>query len=63
MTLAKSQKALRMGVGKRSEQDGVYNTEDGGIGADAERESENRDNGEARFFEQHSRAKAEILND
>ncbi len=43
---------LLMGEGERAEQDGVNNAEDGDVGADAERESENRDDHEAWIFGQ-----------
>src|SRR2546426_8689417 len=45
----------------RSEQDLVEKSEDGRVGADAERQSEDGDDGESGTLEQHPRAIAQVL--
>ena len=42
--------ARRIFVGERAEQDRVYDAEDRGVCADAERESNDRDDGEGRML-------------
>ncbi len=43
-----------------AQQQGVGRAEDGGVGADAERQGEHRDGGEARILAQHARAEAQV---
>ena len=50
-----------MRVGKRLQQDGVDQAEDGGAGSDAERESENRDGSEAGIFAEHAESETDVL--
>ena len=47
--------------GKRAEQDAVNDAEGGDVGADAEGQRENRDQGEAGSLEQHAAGVAHIL--
>jgi hypothetical protein len=51
----------RVSYGYRTQKDGVDETEDGGVGADAECESEHGDGGEARRFAQHAEGVANVL--
>ena len=60
VVLLDGDKALGIGVGKRAQQHAVDDAEDGGVGADAERESEYGDDGESRRFSQHSQRVAKI---
>jgi hypothetical protein len=50
-----------MGIGKRLEQDGVHDAEDGCVRADAEGKRDNSDRGEAGRSAQHAQAVADIL--
>src|SRR5690349_16891313 len=52
------------GIGKRKgpQEHGVDDAEDGGVGADAERERDRRDDAQARRFHQHAQAKFDVLN-
>src|SRR5207244_7464955 len=56
-----SHQTLGILIGKVSQKDGIYNAENGGVGADAEGKSENRNGGEAGFVGQHAQAEAQIL--
>ena len=47
--------------GQGMQEDGVDDGEDGGVGADAESEGENRNDGKARTFLQHAHATAQVL--
>src|SRR5258706_6112181 len=51
---------LRIGKGERPQQDGVDDAEDGGVGADTDRQAEHGDDGETRALEQHPEGKAKI---
>ncbi len=51
----KANKLLRVRHGQVAQHESVEQTENGGVGADAERESENGDGGESRRFAQHER--------
>src|SRR5438874_515227 len=48
-------------VGKRNQENSVHETEDGGVGADAEGESENRDRGKAGRLAEHAESEAKVL--
>ncbi len=50
-----------VGVWKRLEKNSVDDTEDCGVGADAEGEREDRDRGEAGIFAQHAEGETKIL--
>src|SRR4029077_2893444 len=52
---------LRIGIGQRIEEHAVDDGEDGGVGADAEGKSEDRDEGEPGILAQRARAVAQIL--
>jgi hypothetical protein len=47
--------------GQGAEQDGVYDAEDRGIGADAEGKGKDGDDGEAGRFCEHAQGKSEVL--
>ena len=51
---------LRVPDGKIAEQHGIYYGEDGGVGADSERESEDGDCRESGRFAQHAEGEAQI---
>src|ERR1043165_5941759 len=53
------------GIGKRQrpQEHGVDDAEDGGVGADAERERDRRDDAQAGRLHQHAQAKLYVLND
>ena len=46
---------------ERAEDDGIDDAEDGGVGADAERECQDRDDGKGRIFAESAEGVAEIL--
>src|SRR5690242_17361661 len=48
-------------IRKRVDEHSVYNGENGGIGADAKRESENGDGCEAGVLSEHARAETQVL--
>ena len=52
---------VRFGKRERLEQDRVDHAEDGGVRADPERESEDRDDGEARFFDELAQGVAKVV--
>ena len=52
--------AMRFADGERAKQDGINQAKDGGVGADAECESEDRDRGEAGRFAEHAEGEAAI---
>ena len=54
-------KLIRMRIGKRAKEDGIDDREDGGIGADAEGESKNRDKSKARRLAESSQRVADVL--
>ncbi len=53
--------ALGVRIRERLEEHSVDDAEDGGAGADAEREGEYGDDGEARRFREHSQAILQVL--
>ena len=53
-------KLLRLAIGKRPQQHAVHHRENGGVGADAEREREHRYGGEAGILAQHAQTIANI---
>jgi hypothetical protein len=52
---------LRIGIGQRLQQDGIDDTEDGGIGADSQGEREQRHGGERGALDQPPKSVANIL--
>ena len=52
---------IRVGIRQRSPQHRVDNAEDGGVGADAERQRHQRDNREARLADEHPQAEPDVL--
>ena len=46
---------------ERTQENAVDQAEDGGVGADAEAERDDRDGGEAFVLQQHSQAVADVL--
>jgi len=54
---------VRIGIGERPEEQRVDDAEDGGVGADAERERGNGDEGESRRADQEARRVAEVLDE
>ena len=52
--------AAGIGVGERAQEHAVNHAEDGGIGADAQRDGENNDGGEAGTFGERARAVAQV---
>jgi hypothetical protein len=49
-----------LGVGQRPQKDGIDDAEDGGVGPDAEREGQQRDQCEARLFCKRAQGVAKI---
>src|SRR5215469_112969 len=58
---AQDDELLRMRHRQVAQQDLIGQREDGGVGADAQGESENGDGGEARRFSEHAKSEAQIL--
>ena len=63
MSFPEGEEAAGMGVGKRLEEDAVDDSEDGGIGADAEGEREDGDGGEGRILAQAADGVAHVLHE
>jgi hypothetical protein len=59
--LAEREHVVGRGVRQRPPQDSVDDTEDGGVGADAEREREQCHGGESWLAAQHARAEGDVL--
>jgi hypothetical protein len=51
---------LGLRIRERTEEDGVDDTENGGVGADAEGEGENGDGGESGIFAEYAEGKADV---
>jgi hypothetical protein len=56
-----SDKPIRTGIGQRTEQDSMDDAEDGGVGADAEREGADDDRGEARCAPERAHRESGVL--
>ena len=54
-------KAISTGIRQRSEQHGMDDAEDGGVGADAEREGAHHDRGEPRRAHERARRESRVL--
>ncbi len=54
-------KAIRTGIRQRAEQHGMDDAEDGGVGADAERERADDDSGEPRRAHERARRESGVL--
>ena len=61
LRLGHDHESVGLGIRERPEQDRVDHAEDGGVRADAEREGENGDEGEARRFAQLAKSEAKII--
>jgi hypothetical protein len=59
--LVNADEAIGLGRGKRAQEQAVQNAEDGGVQANAKRDRQDQDGGEARGFPQHPQRKAKIL--
>ena len=53
----------RVFVGQGAQQDAVQNAEHGGVGADAQRQRQDRDGGEARALAQNAGGEAHVVDD
>ncbi len=59
--IADRDETIRIGIRKRTQQDGVHDGEDRGVRADAERQREDGRGGEAGCAPQHAQAVADVL--
>ena len=59
--LNEQDEAIGFGEGERAKEQAVDDGEDGGVRADAERQGEDRDGGEARRLSQGPKTEAEVL--
>ena len=59
--LKKDHQLILLGEGQRPKEHAVNDAEDGGVGADAESESEDGDDGEAGAFDEEAEGEADVL--
>jgi hypothetical protein len=63
MSLPERYEAVGIWVGKRFEEHAVYHAEDGGIGADSERQREDGDGGESGILAETTEGVADVLHE
>jgi hypothetical protein len=61
--VSEDDEAIRAGIGQRAEQDGLDDREDRGVGADAERERQQRGDRKARLAAEQATRVAKVIED